>query len=105
MIAASNRTCRNPSAIEAYSASPPAIASAMFAANARSGRALRRNESANTTPAKNTLVVVTEVDGHRIAVASLGAPSGYSTDGARLLTRWANRNFDGLLGVGRLPLS
>jgi D-alanyl-D-alanine carboxypeptidase (penicillin-binding protein 5/6) len=62
-------------------------------------------KSGYTTPAKNTLVVVTEVDGHRIAVASLGAPSGYSTDGARLLTRWANRNFDGLLGVGRLPLS
>lgn len=62
-------------------------------------------KSGYTTPAKNTLVVVTEVDGHRIAVASLGAPSGYSTDSARVLTRWANRNFDGLLGVGRLPLS
>jgi D-alanyl-D-alanine carboxypeptidase (penicillin-binding protein 5/6) len=58
-----------------------------------------------TTPAKNTLVVVTEIRGHRVAVASLGAPSGYSTDGARALTRWASANFSGLEGVGRLPIS
>jgi D-alanyl-D-alanine carboxypeptidase (penicillin-binding protein 5/6) len=58
-----------------------------------------------TTPAQNTLVVMTEIEGRRIAVASLGAPTGYSTDGARALTRWAAENFDGLLGVGRLPLS
>jgi serine-type D-Ala-D-Ala carboxypeptidase (penicillin-binding protein 5/6) len=56
-----------------------------------------------TTPAQNTLVVSTRIDGHRIAVASLGAPSGYSTSGARALTRWASANFDGLKGVGRLP--
>ena len=58
-----------------------------------------------TTPAQNTLVVMTPVEGRRIAVASLGAPTGYSTDGARALTEWAAENFDGLLGVGRLPLS
>lgn len=58
-----------------------------------------------TTPAQNTLVVVTEVEGRRIAVASLGAPSGFSTSGARALTRWAVANHDGLMGVGRLPLS
>lgn len=58
-----------------------------------------------TTPAQNTLVVVTEVDGRRIAVASLGAPSGYSTSGARALTEWASANVDGLRHVGRLPLS
>jgi D-alanyl-D-alanine carboxypeptidase len=62
-------------------------------------------KSGYTTPAKNTLVVGTEIDGHRIAVASLGAPGGYSTSGARALTEWANANFDGLKGVGRLPLS
>lgn len=58
-----------------------------------------------TTPAQNTLVVMTPVEGRRIAVASLGAPTGYSTDGARALTEWAAENFDALLGVGRLPLS
>ncbi|HLN78730.1 MAG TPA: serine hydrolase [Nocardioidaceae bacterium] len=58
-----------------------------------------------TTPAQNTLAVMTEIDGHRIAVASLGAPGGYSTSGARALTEWANANFDGLNAVGRLPLS
>jgi D-alanyl-D-alanine carboxypeptidase (penicillin-binding protein 5/6) len=56
-----------------------------------------------TTPAKNTLVVTTEIDGHRIAVASLGAPGGYSTSGARALTEWASANLAGLKGVGRLP--
>jgi D-alanyl-D-alanine carboxypeptidase (penicillin-binding protein 5/6) len=56
-----------------------------------------------TTPAQNTLVVVTKIDGHRIAVATLGAPGGYSTSGARALTLWANANFSGLKAVGRLP--
>jgi D-alanyl-D-alanine carboxypeptidase (penicillin-binding protein 5/6) len=58
-----------------------------------------------TTPAQNTLTVVTEIDGHRIGVASLGAPSGHSTSGARALTEWAAANITGLGGVGRLPQS
>jgi D-alanyl-D-alanine carboxypeptidase (penicillin-binding protein 5/6) len=58
-----------------------------------------------TTPAQNTLTVVTEIAGRRIAVASLGAPSGYSTAGARALTEWASAHFDGLNAVGRLPQS
>ena len=57
-----------------------------------------------TTPAQNTLVVSTPIDGHEIAVATLGAPSGYSTSGARALTEWAAANFDGLQPVGRLPV-
>lgn len=56
-----------------------------------------------TTPAQNTLAVVTEVRGRRIAVASLGVPSGHSTSGARALTLWAAANHDRLLPVGRLP--
>jgi D-alanyl-D-alanine carboxypeptidase (penicillin-binding protein 5/6) len=56
-----------------------------------------------TTPAQNTLAVVTPIRGHRIAVATLGAPSGSSTRGARKLTRWAAANIDGLRAVGRLP--
>lgn len=56
-----------------------------------------------TTPAQNTLVVATRIRGRHIAVASLGAPSGYSTKGARALTVWAARNFAGLERVGRLP--
>ena len=56
-----------------------------------------------TTPAQNTLVVVTGIGGHRIAVATMGAPSGYSTKGARALTVWANRNFGLLRAVGALP--
>lgn len=56
-----------------------------------------------TTPAQNTLVVVTEIAGRRIAVASLGVPSGHSTRGARRLTRWAASNLSGLNAVGRLP--
>lgn len=60
-------------------------------------------KSGYTTPAKNTLVVTTDIDGHRIAFAGLGAPSGYSTSGARALTEWASANFDGLEAVGRLP--
>jgi serine-type D-Ala-D-Ala carboxypeptidase (penicillin-binding protein 5/6) len=56
-----------------------------------------------TTPAQNTLVVVTDVRGRRIAVATMGAPSGYSTSGARRLTRWAGANVHGLRAVGRLP--
>ncbi len=62
-------------------------------------------KSGYTTPALNTLVVVTQIAGRRIAVASLGAPAGYSTSGARALTEWAGSNVDGLLGVGRLPLA
>ena len=58
-----------------------------------------------TTPAKNTLVVATEMGEHTIAVASLGAPSGYSTSGARALTEWAAANVEGLRAVGRLPRS
>jgi serine-type D-Ala-D-Ala carboxypeptidase (penicillin-binding protein 5/6) len=56
-----------------------------------------------TTPAQNTLVVVTEVQGRRIAVATMGAPSGYSTSGARRLTSWAGANVEGLRAVGGLP--
>lgn len=56
-----------------------------------------------TTPAQNTLVVVTEIEGHRIAVAGLGAPSGYMTSSARALTEWAADNIAGLRPVGRLP--
>jgi D-alanyl-D-alanine carboxypeptidase (penicillin-binding protein 5/6) len=56
-----------------------------------------------TTPAKNTLVVVTPIKGHRIGVATLGAPSGYSTKGARALSLWAARNFPSLRAVGMLP--
>jgi serine-type D-Ala-D-Ala carboxypeptidase (penicillin-binding protein 5/6) len=56
-----------------------------------------------TTPAQNTLVVVTPVRGRRIAVATMGAPSGTSTRGARRLTRWAGANIDGLRAVGGLP--
>jgi D-alanyl-D-alanine carboxypeptidase len=62
-------------------------------------------KSGYTTPAKNTLVVETNIGGHRIAVASLGAPGGYSTSGARALTLWANHNFRGLRAVGTLPHS
>jgi D-alanyl-D-alanine carboxypeptidase (penicillin-binding protein 5/6) len=60
-------------------------------------------KSGYTTPAKNTLVVTTDIDGHHIAVATLGAPGGYSTSGARALTEWANGNFEALKAVGRLP--
>jgi D-alanyl-D-alanine carboxypeptidase (penicillin-binding protein 5/6) len=56
-----------------------------------------------TTPAQNTLVVVTEIGGHRIAVATLGAPTGHSTSGARALTEWGAANLVGLRAVGRLP--
>lgn len=56
-----------------------------------------------TTPAQNTLVVVTEIDGHRIATATMGAPSDYSTSGTRALTEWAADNHAGLRAVGRLP--
>lgn len=62
-----------------------------------------QGKSGYTTPAKNTLVVGTPIGGHRIGVATLGAPSGYSTSGARRLTLWANRNFELLEPVGQLP--
>lgn len=56
-----------------------------------------------TTPARNTLVVATEIEGRRIAVATLGAPDGYITPNARALTEWAVANMDSLIPVGRLP--
>ena len=56
-----------------------------------------------TTPAQNTLVVATEMDGRRIAVATLGAPDGYITPGTRALTEWAVANMDALIPVGWLP--
>ena len=62
-------------------------------------------KSGYTTPAQNTLVVVSEIGGHRVAVATLGAPGGYSTSGARALTEWASTNFGGLMAVGWLPPS
>ncbi|MGZ4491897.1 MAG: D-alanyl-D-alanine carboxypeptidase family protein [Nocardioidaceae bacterium] len=62
-----------------------------------------QGKSGYTTPAKNTLVVATPIDGHRIGVATLGAPGGYSTSGARALTLWATHNFGRLRQVGHLP--
>jgi hypothetical protein len=67
-----------------------------------------QGKSGYTTPARNTLVVATPVrspDGtvHRIGVATLGAPGGYSTKGTRALTMWAARNYAELRAVGRLP--
>ena len=61
-----------------------------------------------TTPALNTLVVATPAYGpdgrlHRIGVATLGAPGGYSTSGTRALTMWAAQNYDLLRPVGNLP--
>jgi D-alanyl-D-alanine carboxypeptidase (penicillin-binding protein 5/6) len=64
-------------------------------------------KSGYTTPALNTLVVAspmeTPVGMHRIGVATLGAPGGYSTTGTRALTRWAATNYAHLTGVGVLP--
>ena len=60
-------------------------------------------KSGFTTPAGNTLVVVTSIRGHRIATATLGAPSGASTKGTRRLTVWAADNFTHLGQIGRLP--
>jgi serine-type D-Ala-D-Ala carboxypeptidase (penicillin-binding protein 5/6) len=62
-----------------------------------------QGKSGYTTPAKNTLVVNTPISGHHIGVATLGAPSGYSTSGARALTLWAAKNFAALHAVGGLP--
>jgi D-alanyl-D-alanine carboxypeptidase (penicillin-binding protein 5/6) len=62
-----------------------------------------QGKSGYTTPAKNTLVVSTHLYGHHIGVATLGAPGGYSTSGARSLTVWAARNFAHLRRVGHLP--
>jgi serine-type D-Ala-D-Ala carboxypeptidase (penicillin-binding protein 5/6) len=62
-----------------------------------------RGKSGFTTPAKNTLVVNTLVRGRNIAVATLGAPGGWSTKGARTLTMWANANLGRLDAVGLLP--
>lgn len=64
-------------------------------------------KSGYTTPALNTLVVVTPIrtsEGiRRIGVATLGAPSGHSTRGTRRLTVWAAANDAHLTGVGTLP--
>jgi D-alanyl-D-alanine carboxypeptidase (penicillin-binding protein 5/6) len=60
-------------------------------------------KSGYTTPAKSTLVVSTPISGHHIGVATLGAPSGKSTSGARGLTLWAASNFGALAALGRLP--
>ena len=60
-------------------------------------------KSGYTTPAKSTLVVSTPIAGHHIGVATLGAPSGASTSGARGLTLWAASNFGALRAVGLLP--
>jgi len=60
-------------------------------------------KSGYTTPAKNTLVVSTPISGHHIGVATLGSPGGYSTSGARGLTRWAASNFRALHALGILP--
>ena len=60
-------------------------------------------KSGYTSNADNTLVTATRLHGHRIAVAMLGAPSGYTTTGAWALTRWAARNARALAPVGLLP--
>ncbi|HET9040958.1 MAG TPA: hypothetical protein VFN40_12340 [Gemmatimonadales bacterium] len=65
-------------------------------------------KSGYTTPALNTLVVETPMYTpagrmHRIGVATLGSPSGYSTSGTRALTVWAAHNYDRLRPVGQLP--
>jgi D-alanyl-D-alanine carboxypeptidase (penicillin-binding protein 5/6) len=62
-----------------------------------------QGKSGYTTPAKNTLVVNTPLSGHHIGVATLGAPGGYSTSGARALTLWAAKNWQALRPVGQLP--
>jgi D-alanyl-D-alanine carboxypeptidase (penicillin-binding protein 5/6) len=65
-------------------------------------------KSGYTTPARNTLVVATPMSTpsgavHRIGVATLGAPGGYSTTGTRALSEWAALNYDQLRPVGHLP--
>ena len=57
-------------------------------------------KSGYTSAAQNTLVVSTPIGGHRIGVATLGSPAGYSTSGARGLTTWAAANFDKLQPLG-----
>lgn len=56
-----------------------------------------------TSNAGNTLVTATRLHGHRIAVALMDAASGYTTNGAWTLSRWAARNARALAPVGRLP--
>jgi serine-type D-Ala-D-Ala carboxypeptidase (penicillin-binding protein 5/6) len=56
-----------------------------------------------TTDAGNTLVVATEIGGHRIGAAVLDAPAGWTTRGARDLTEWAATNRTLLGPVGALP--
>lgn len=60
-------------------------------------------KSGFTTPAGNTLVVESRIAGHRIAVATMGAPFGYSTLDARALAVWASRNRKHLLPMEILP--
>lgn len=56
-----------------------------------------------TTRAGNTLAVATRINGRNIGVAVLDADAGYTTSGARALTRWAGNNADLLAPVGALP--
>ena len=60
-------------------------------------------KSGYTSNADNTLVTATRLHGHKIAVALLGASSGYTTSGAWALTRWAAQHVRALAPVGRLP--
>lgn len=62
-------------------------------------------KSGFTTRAGNTLTTATLINQHRIGVAILRAPAGFTTKGARKLTVWAANNFDLLGAVGRLPAS
>lgn len=62
-----------------------------------------QGKSGFTTPAKNTLVVNTPINGHHIGVAILGAPDGTITPSAKKLTVWTARNFSKLRAVGHLP--
>jgi D-alanyl-D-alanine carboxypeptidase (penicillin-binding protein 5/6) len=59
-------------------------------------------KSGYTTPAQNTLVVSTPIEGHRIGVALLGSP-GHVTTGARNLTMWAANNYRTLRPLDELP--
>lgn len=67
-----------------------------------------QGKSGYTSAARNTLVVATPMATpagvtHRIGVATLGAPGGYSTTGTRALTEWAAANLGHLRRLGRLP--
>ncbi len=60
-------------------------------------------KSGFTTPAGNTLVVASRLHGHLIAVATMGAPFGYSTLETRALTVWAGTQLAHLKPVDILP--